>query len=195
MSDLARSIRRSLALAAVTTTSLCAGTAFAATNELEEIVVTAQKQEQKLSETPLSVTALSSTDLKALAATQFRDFANTVPGLGFTANGAGATQINLRGDHLGRKCLADCRHLRGRGPVRIETAFAGAATRAGAGLFDLNAGGSAARTAGHALRREHHGRPAEVRHPTPDLQKFGGKCVRVSPQLRTVISTTTWRPP
>ena len=85
MSHLARSIRRCLALATVTTTSLCAGTAFAATNELEEIVVTAQKQEQKLSETPLSVTALSSTDLTALAATQFRDFANTVPGLGFTS--------------------------------------------------------------------------------------------------------------
>ena len=91
MSHLARSIRRCLALATVTTTSLCAGTAFAATNELEEIVVTAQKQEQKLSETPLSVTALSSTDLQALAATQFRDFANTVPGLGFTSEGRGGS--------------------------------------------------------------------------------------------------------
>ena len=120
MSHLARSIRRCLALATVTTTSLCAGTAFAATNELEEIVVTAQKQEQKLSETPLSVTALSSTDLTALAATQFRDFANTVPGLGFTSEGVGSTQINLRGITSGRKCLADRWYLRGRGPVRIE---------------------------------------------------------------------------
>jgi outer membrane receptor protein involved in Fe transport len=77
MSHLARSIRRCLALATVTTTSLCAGTAFAATNELEEIVVTAQKQEQKLSETPLSVTALSSTDLQALPPSSH--FANTVP--------------------------------------------------------------------------------------------------------------------
>src|SRR4026208_491560 len=64
---------------------------------LEEVVVTAQKFEQKLSETPLSVTAISARNLEALGATQFRDFANTVPSLTFTTSGVGSTQVNLRG--------------------------------------------------------------------------------------------------
>src|SRR5450432_1372924 len=98
MSQLSHSIRRCLALAAVATTSLHAGAAFAAAaTELEEVVVTAQKYEQKLSETPLSVTAVSAKDLNAIAATQFVDFANLVPGLSFTTTGVGNTQVNLRG--------------------------------------------------------------------------------------------------
>ena len=64
---------------------------------LEEVVVTAQKFEEKLSETPLSVTAISARNLEALGATQFRDFANTVPSLTFTTSGVGSTQVNLRG--------------------------------------------------------------------------------------------------
>lgn len=64
---------------------------------LEEIVVTAQKKEERLLETPQSVTALSATALESLGATQFRDFANTVPGLSFSTAGAGYTQITLRG--------------------------------------------------------------------------------------------------
>src|SRR3546814_10893840 len=39
----------------------------------------------------------SDLDLAKLAATQFRDFANTVPGLVFQTAGAGNTQISMRG--------------------------------------------------------------------------------------------------
>jgi len=65
--------------------------------QLEEIVVTAQKRTERLIDTPQSVTVLSSQDLARLGASQFRDFANTVPGLSFTTSGAGFTQISLRG--------------------------------------------------------------------------------------------------
>lgn len=65
--------------------------------ELEEIVVTAQKREERLIDAPQSVSVLSADALAKLGATQFRDFANTVPGLNFTTAGAGNTQISLRG--------------------------------------------------------------------------------------------------
>jgi iron complex outermembrane receptor protein len=64
---------------------------------LEEVVVTAQKREERLIDTQQSVTVLSSNDLTKLGATQFRDFASTVPGLSFTTTGAGNTQISMRG--------------------------------------------------------------------------------------------------
>lgn len=65
--------------------------------ELDVIVVTAQKRSERLIDTPQSVTSLSATDLAKLNATQFVDFANTVPGLQFTTLGAGYTTISLRG--------------------------------------------------------------------------------------------------
>jgi iron complex outermembrane recepter protein len=64
---------------------------------LQEVVVTAQKKAEKLSETPLSVTAISNSQIEALGATEFRDIANTVPGLNITGNGVGQNQVNLRG--------------------------------------------------------------------------------------------------
>jgi iron complex outermembrane recepter protein len=63
----------------------------------EEIVVTAQKREQRLIDVPQAVTVLSPARLVANGATQFRDYASNVPGLGFNTTGAGNTAINLRG--------------------------------------------------------------------------------------------------
>lgn len=64
---------------------------------LEEIIVTAQKVEERLRDIPMSITAMTARDLQTLGATQFLDFANTVPSLSFTSNGIGQTQVNLRG--------------------------------------------------------------------------------------------------
>lgn len=176
MSHLARSIRRCLALAAVTTTaSLSAGTALAAANELEEIVVTAQKQEQKLSETPLSVTALSSKNLDALAATQFRDFANSVPGLSFTSSGAGATQINLRGITSGGSVSPTVGIYVDEVPYGSSTAFAGAAQLAlDAGLFDLNRVEVLRGPQGTLYGASTMGGLLKYVTTTPDLHEFGG---------------------
>ena len=68
---------------------------------LEEIVVTAQKREERLLDVPQSVSVLSADDLARRGATQFRDFADTVPGLSFSSAGAGNTQITLRGVTVG----------------------------------------------------------------------------------------------
>jgi iron complex outermembrane recepter protein len=69
--------------------------------ELEEIVVTAQKRAERLLDTPQSVSVVSANDLAKLAATQFVDWANTVPGLDYTTAGAGYSQITLRGVTMG----------------------------------------------------------------------------------------------
>ncbi len=64
---------------------------------IQEVIVTAQKREERLIDAPQSVSVLSAQYLSRLGAVQFRDFANTVPGMTFATQGAGRTQINLRG--------------------------------------------------------------------------------------------------
>ncbi|HVK41227.1 MAG TPA: Plug domain-containing protein, partial [Phenylobacterium sp.] len=64
---------------------------------IEEVIVTAQKRAERLIDTPQSVTALSSAELTKLGAKEFVDFAATVPGLQFTTQGPGSSQISLRG--------------------------------------------------------------------------------------------------
>jgi iron complex outermembrane receptor protein len=69
----------------------------AAEAEPTEIIVTAAKREQRLVDVPQSITVVSAADLRKLNATQFVDYANTIPGVQFTTQGAGLTTINLRG--------------------------------------------------------------------------------------------------
>lgn len=66
-------------------------------SQIEEIIVTAQKREERLIDIPQSVSVLSQHDIERLNALQFRDFANTVPGLTFATSGAGQNQVALRG--------------------------------------------------------------------------------------------------
>lgn len=118
-----------------------AATAQTATNVsvLEEVVVTAQKFEQKLSETPLSVTAISARNLEALGATQFRDFASTVPSLTFTTSGVGSTQVNLRGITTGNNISPTVGIYVDEVPYGSSTPFAsGAQLALDVGLFDVS---------------------------------------------------------
>jgi outer membrane receptor protein involved in Fe transport len=68
---------------------------------IEEIIVTAQKREQRLQEVSMSVTALSELDLERLGAERFSDYARTVPGISFVDQGPtarrGVQAINIRG--------------------------------------------------------------------------------------------------
>lgn len=66
-------------------------------SQIEEVVVSAQKRQERLIDVPQSVSVVSVEDLGKLGASQFRDFANTVPGLRFTTSGAGTTQLSMRG--------------------------------------------------------------------------------------------------
>jgi outer membrane receptor protein involved in Fe transport len=135
--------RRALSAAAglLSLGAVAAATAQTSTNvsELEEVVVTAQKFEQKLSETPLSVTAISARDLETLGATQFRDFASTVPSLTFTTSGVGSTQVNLRGITTGNNISPTVGIYVDEVPYGSSTPFAsGAQLALDVGLFDVS---------------------------------------------------------
>lgn len=106
--------------------------------EEPDVVVTAQKREERLLDTPQSVTALSAEDLAKLNATQFRDFANTVPALSFTSQGAGQTQISLRGVTTGNDVGPTVGIYVDDVPYGSSSAFANAASLAlDVGLFDV----------------------------------------------------------
>ena len=106
---------------------------------IEEVVVTASKREERLIDTPQSVTVLSSEMLSKMGATQFRDFANTVPGLTFTTTGAGSNQISLRGVTTGVENNPTVGVYLDDVPVGSSTAFAfGARLAFDAGLFDID---------------------------------------------------------
>ncbi|HEV8333472.1 MAG TPA: TonB-dependent receptor [Steroidobacteraceae bacterium] len=135
--------RRALSTAAGLLGCGLAATATAQTSTrvsvLEEVVVTAQKFEEKLGETPLSVTAISARNLEALGATQFRDFAGTVPSLTFTTSGVGSTQVNLRGITTGNNISPTVGIYVDEVPYGSSTPFAsGAQLALDVGLFDVS---------------------------------------------------------
>ena len=67
--------------------------------ELEEIIVTAQKREQNLQEVGIAVTAFSSNQIRELGFTTTTDVVSMTPGLNYTVPNAESSQINffLRG--------------------------------------------------------------------------------------------------
>jgi iron complex outermembrane recepter protein len=106
---------------------------------LEEIVVTAQKRQERLIDTPMSVSVLSSNELQKIGATQFRDFADAVPGLSFNTTGAGNTQITLRGVSAGFDISPTVGVNVDEVPFGPSSAFGGGARLAlDVGLFDMD---------------------------------------------------------
>ena len=74
-----------------------ATSAEADSGKLEEIVVTAEKRSENLQSVPISIQALSSTELQQLGVKSFDDYAQLVPSMSFTTTGPGAAQIYIRG--------------------------------------------------------------------------------------------------
>ncbi len=104
-----------------------------------DIVVTAQKREERLLDTPQSVTALSADDLAKLGATQFSDFASSVPGLQFTTQGPGKSSVSLRGVTTGADVIQTVGIYVDEVPYGSTSAFArGAQLALDVGLFDLD---------------------------------------------------------
>jgi outer membrane receptor protein involved in Fe transport len=65
--------------------------------KLEEILVTAAKRTERLQDVPASVSALSGATLQDMGATDFTDYARSIPGLTFTDAGAGRQTLAIRG--------------------------------------------------------------------------------------------------
>ncbi len=106
---------------------------------VQEIVVTAQKRTERLIDTPVSVSVISADALLKLGASQFRDFANTIPGLSFQTAGPGYTQISLRGISVGQDIAPTVAVYVDEVPYGASTTFArGGQITLDAGLFDVS---------------------------------------------------------
>lgn len=114
-------------------TSAVAGTPAAPSGSLEEIVVTAQKREERLKDVPASISVLSGEAIQKIGATSLADYATLVPGLTVNSFGTpGQTQILLRGITTGGGASALV------GTYIDETPFGSSTRQAGGGAFQLD---------------------------------------------------------
>jgi outer membrane receptor protein involved in Fe transport len=89
-----------IALTNTTAGAADTGTAPAAdSGGLEEIVVTAQKRSENLKDIPISISAISGSDIQAKQIANYDDIARAVPGVSFNSIGAseGLDNITIRG--------------------------------------------------------------------------------------------------
>jgi iron complex outermembrane receptor protein len=102
----ARRLRAAISAALVGSCALCAtawaepaGTDAAAgpEQELQEIVVTAEKRESTVQKTPISITAISGAELQADGLSDMTSVAQQVPGVSFKTSGPGQTEFEMRG--------------------------------------------------------------------------------------------------
>lgn len=96
--------RRSILAASAAAIALTSGgVAFAqtASNELEVIIVTAQKREQSLIDVPQSISVVSGETLEAVHASNFADYLKLVPGLQVNQDTPGQGRLILRGINTG----------------------------------------------------------------------------------------------
>lgn len=141
----------------------------------QEIVVTARKREELLIEVPQSITAVTADDLARLNATQFRDFANTVPALSFTSEGAGKTQVSLRGVTAGIDIGPTVGIYVDDVPYGSSSAFSNATSLAlDVGLFDLNRVEVLRGPQGTLYGASTMGGLIKYVSVRPDLTRFGG---------------------
>ncbi len=107
--------------------------------DLQEVIVTAQKRAERLIDVPQAVTVVSADDLAKLGAIQFRDFANTVPGLSFRSEGPGFTQVSMRGVTIGVDVISTVGIYVDEVPFGSSSAFArGDRLALDAGLIDMD---------------------------------------------------------
>jgi len=108
----ARSIRTHIAvtLALAGSCALAAANAWAADSadaeninrlqpgeDLQEVVVTAEKRDSTVQKTPISLTAITGADLQAQGVTDLVAVAQQVPGVSFKTSGPGQTELDMRG--------------------------------------------------------------------------------------------------
>ena len=66
-------------------------------DQLEEIIVTAQKRESTVQTTPISITALTGADLQDRGITDITSVVQSVPGVSMRTSGPGQTELEMRG--------------------------------------------------------------------------------------------------
>src|SRR5580692_11087152 len=110
--------------------------AYAADEDsLEEIVVTAQKREQRLQDVPISVSAVSGADLDSAGAHDFREVLLSIPGLSYSGTEPGQSNYSIRGVSTGASSPTTGLYLDDISVLTISTNFSGATDLP---LFDLD---------------------------------------------------------
>jgi iron complex outermembrane receptor protein len=66
-------------------------------DELQEIIVTAQKRESTIQDTPISMTAISGVEIQDRGLTNLETLAQSVPGVSMRTSGPGQTEFEMRG--------------------------------------------------------------------------------------------------
>jgi iron complex outermembrane recepter protein len=84
----------SLAATAASAQSAATGAAVAGGDQLEEVMVTATKRTESIQDVPVSITALSASQLESMGVEQFFDYGTAIPNLSF---GIGASDGSLSG--------------------------------------------------------------------------------------------------
>ena len=74
-----------------------AGGSDVAQQQLQEVVVTAQKRVERLQDVPVPVTAIDAASLVESNQVSLQDYFSTVPGLNLTSSGGGDTLLAIRG--------------------------------------------------------------------------------------------------
>ena len=85
------------AAAADTGTSEPTATATSESYEIQEIVVTAERREESLQNVPITIQAISGTELQQLNVSSFEDLIKYTPNVTFASNGPGEGNIFMRG--------------------------------------------------------------------------------------------------
>lgn len=95
--------RNSMSVAGAVALALSAAAAGAQTGStsLGEVIVTAQKRSEALSDIPMSVSVLPGEALERQQVTNFQDLVALVPGLSINTNTRGVTRLTLRGINTG----------------------------------------------------------------------------------------------
>lgn len=132
-------VRRSTVAAAVSsvlayTVAVAQEDAAPAAGQLEEIVVTAQKREQRLQDVPLSVSAISGEEMDREGARDFHDILLSIPGVSYSSTEPGQSRYSIRGVSTAAASPTVGIYLDDISLVTVTSIFSGAADPI---LFDL----------------------------------------------------------
>src|SRR6202790_3180865 len=105
---------------------------------LEEIVVTAEKRESTVQATPISITALSATDLAQENIVTVEDLVGKVPGISLRTAGPGQTEYEMRGLSSGGGTAATVGFYIDETPLSASAVALNGRTVIDPDLFDLN---------------------------------------------------------
>jgi iron complex outermembrane recepter protein len=107
-------------------------------NELEEIIVTAEKRESTVQATPIAMTALSSSDLAQENIVSIQDLVGTIPGISLRTAGPGQTEYEMRGLASSGGSVATVGFYLDETPLSASAVALNGRTVIDADLYDLN---------------------------------------------------------